>query len=160
MKPKHQKTGAFREALESALGTVGRIIVFNNLEVDHLSKQQVIAPRRARLTRTTKEHAQQCENQHGTRPNPRPPCPDKSATPCPESVRQIRETCLTTPKANAYRDSTPTWHRIISSARLLHGSSAAVATMLKLMLDPSASAAVRVRDLPGPQHQDSFRSAV
>ena len=40
-----------------------------------------------------------------------------------------------------------TLHR--SSARLLHGSNAAVATMLKLMLDPNAPAAVRVRAAEG-----------
>jgi hypothetical protein len=36
-----------------------------------------------------------------------------------------------------------------SSGRLLHGSSAAAATMLKLMLDPSTPAAVRVRAAEG-----------
>jgi hypothetical protein len=34
---------ALRGSLESALGTVDRIISFNNLEVDHLPKQQVVA---------------------------------------------------------------------------------------------------------------------
>ena len=36
-----------------------------------------------------------------------------------------------------------------SGGRLLHGSGAAAATLLKLMLDPSASAAVRVRAAEG-----------
>ena len=36
-----------------------------------------------------------------------------------------------------------------SSGRLLHGSGAAAATLLKLMLDPSAPAAVRVRAAEG-----------
>ncbi len=43
MKRKELKIGRFRSAPQSALGTVDRVIVFNNLQVDHLSKQQVIA---------------------------------------------------------------------------------------------------------------------
>jgi hypothetical protein len=42
MKRKHQKTEDFGEWTESALGTGDRIISFNNLQIDHLSKQQVI----------------------------------------------------------------------------------------------------------------------
>jgi hypothetical protein len=37
------KIGHFSSAPQSALGTVDRVIVFNNLEVGHLSKQQVVA---------------------------------------------------------------------------------------------------------------------
>jgi hypothetical protein len=36
------KIGTFHDSLESALGTGGHIISFNNLQIDHLSKQQVI----------------------------------------------------------------------------------------------------------------------
>ena len=45
MKRNELKIGRFRTAPETALGTVDRVIVSNNLEVDHLSKQQVIAYR-------------------------------------------------------------------------------------------------------------------
>jgi hypothetical protein len=34
--------GTFGEAPESALGTGDRIISFNSLQIDHLSKQQVV----------------------------------------------------------------------------------------------------------------------
>jgi len=45
LKPKHQKTGAFGGWPETALGAGVRIISFNNLQIDHLSKQQVLGPR-------------------------------------------------------------------------------------------------------------------
>jgi hypothetical protein len=43
LKQKLLKIGHFRARHESALGTVDRMIVFRYLQVDHLSKQQVIA---------------------------------------------------------------------------------------------------------------------
>jgi hypothetical protein len=41
LKHKALKIGILRYEAESVLGTVDRMISFNNLEVDHLSKQQV-----------------------------------------------------------------------------------------------------------------------
>ncbi len=43
LKLKHLKTGNFGLGPKTALGTVDRMISFNNLEVDHLSKRQVVA---------------------------------------------------------------------------------------------------------------------
>jgi hypothetical protein len=42
LKRKRQKTSGSTERPETALGTGGRIISFNSLQIDHLSKQQVI----------------------------------------------------------------------------------------------------------------------
>src|SRR5258706_2367827 len=56
LKRKHQKTGTFGEAPESGLVTGDRIINFNNLQIDHLPKQQVVGcekPRRSTLPRIT-----------------------------------------------------------------------------------------------------------
>jgi hypothetical protein len=50
------KTGHLAGATETALGTGDRIISFNNLQLDHLSKQQVIGsgkPARHTLQRVT-----------------------------------------------------------------------------------------------------------
>ena len=38
------KTGSSQTVLETALGTVDRMSVFNDLQIDHLSKRQEVAP--------------------------------------------------------------------------------------------------------------------
>jgi hypothetical protein len=56
MKRKYQETDDFRGCPESALGTGVRIISFNNLQIDHLFKQQVVGvfnPGRRTLLRIT-----------------------------------------------------------------------------------------------------------
>jgi hypothetical protein len=44
MKRKYLKTGNPLRQADTALGTVDRMIVFNDLQIDHLSKRQEVAP--------------------------------------------------------------------------------------------------------------------
>ena len=43
LKPKYLKVRRFRDGPETALGIVDRMIVFNDLQTDHLSKRQEVA---------------------------------------------------------------------------------------------------------------------
>jgi hypothetical protein len=44
LKRKYLKTGSSQTVLETALGAGGRMIVFNDLQIDHLPKRQEVAP--------------------------------------------------------------------------------------------------------------------
>jgi hypothetical protein len=44
LKPKYLKARRFRNLPGTALGTVDRMIVFNDLQIGHLSKRQEVAP--------------------------------------------------------------------------------------------------------------------
>jgi hypothetical protein len=48
MKQKQLKIDSFSGVPESALGAVDRMIVFNTLQIDYLSKQQVTASKKPR----------------------------------------------------------------------------------------------------------------
>lgn len=44
LKRKYLKTGSSQALMETALGTVDRMIVFNGLQIDHLSNKQEVGP--------------------------------------------------------------------------------------------------------------------